>query len=142
MASKTSQRRTFSGMSYREVQQSNSTRRSQLPKEKQAWLKKNGYKNVGWDNVIRLYQKINDLLARPDEDESTLEELFLQADRIGQKYQTPEEIETFKKQLEAEVSEISDKIDQQFPDTTVEMIDFRPSSQPISPKKQSAKKYR
>jgi hypothetical protein len=142
MASRKRQRRTFSGMSYREVQRSNSTRRSQLPKEKQTWLKKNGYKNVGWDNVIRLYQKINDLLAQPDEDESTLEDLFLQADRIGQKYQTLEEIETFKNQLAAEVSEISDKIDQQFPEATVEMIDFRQSSRFPSRKKQSSKKYR
>ncbi|NEP63848.1 MAG: hypothetical protein F6K31_44315 [Symploca sp. SIO2G7] len=125
MASRKRQSRTFSGMSYREVQRSNLTRRSRLPKTDQIWLKANGYKNVGWDNVTRLYQKINELLAQPDaDDEPTLEQLFLEADRIGQKYQTPEEIEAFNQQMNTEVSAISDLIDQQFPETEVEVIDY------------------
>jgi hypothetical protein len=125
MASRKHQSRTFSGMGYPEVQRSNSIRRRKLPKTNQIWLKENGYKNVGWDNVIRLYQKINELLAQPDaDDELTLEELFLEADLIGQKYQNREEIEAFNQQLAAEVSAISDLIDQQFPETEVEVIDY------------------
>jgi len=142
MASRSRQHRTFSGMSYREVQRSNSTRRKQLPKSEQNWLKANGYKNVGWDNVIQLYQKINDFLAQPDEDEPTLEGLFLQADRIGEKYQTHEEIESFKQQLTNEVSAISDKVDQQFPETNGEVIDFRQKTSVRVKGKSSRKKYR
>lgn len=110
-------------MGYREVQRSNSIRRSKLPKPDRVWLKEKGYKNVGWDNVIRLYQKINELLADKD-DEPSLEELFLEADRIGQKYQTREEIEAFNREMTAEASAISDLVDQQFPDTEVEAIDY------------------
>jgi len=125
MASRKKQSRTFSGMSYREVQRSNSIRRNKLPKNHQIWLKENGYKNVGWDNVIQLYQKINELLNQPDEDdEPTLEELFLEADRIGKKYQTPEEIEAFNQEMAAEVNAVSDLVDQQFPETEVEVIDY------------------
>ena len=142
MASRKRQCLTFSGMSYREVQRSNSTRRSQLLKPDQVWLKENGYKNVGWDNVIQLYQKINERLAQPDGDEPTLEELFLQADRIGQKYQTPDEIAAFKQQMTAEVSAISDLIDQQFPETDVEVVDYRQSSRSSTKNNPSHKKYR
>ncbi|MEQ8997156.1 MAG: hypothetical protein RID53_11725 [Coleofasciculus sp. B1-GNL1-01] len=125
MARRKHQSRTFSGMGYREVQHSNSIRRSKLPKNHQVWLKENGYKNVGWDNVIQLYQKINELLAQPDADEQpTLEELFLEADRIGKKYQTPEEIEAFNQEMAAEVNAVSDLVDQQFPETDVEVIDY------------------
>jgi hypothetical protein len=123
MANQKHQSRTFSGMGYREVQRSNSIRRSKLPKPDRVWLKENGYKNVGWDNVIRLYQKINELLADKD-DEPSLEELFLEADRIGQKYQSREEIEAFNREMTAEASAISDLVDQQFPDTEVEAIDY------------------
>lgn len=125
MASPKKQSRTFSGMSYREVQRSNSICRSKLPKNHQIWLKENGYKNVGWDNVIQLYQKINELLNQPDaDDEPTLEELFLEADRIGKKYQTPEETEAFNQEMAAEVNAVSDLVDQQFPETEVEVIDY------------------
>lgn len=125
MASRKKQSRTFSGMSYREVQRSNSIRRNKLPKNHQIWLKENGYKNVGWDNVIQLYQKINEFLNQPDaDDEPTLEELFLEADRIGEKYQTPEEIEAFNQEMAAEVNAVSDLVDQQFPETEVEVIDY------------------
>jgi hypothetical protein len=124
MAKQKHQKPQFSGMSYREVQRSNSIRRNQLPQSQQTWLKDNGYKNVGWDNVIRLYQKINDLLADSDDDEPTLEELFLEADRIGKKYQTPEEIEAFNQQMAVEVSAIADLIDQQFPEPEGEVMDF------------------
>ena len=86
MTSRQRQRRRFCGMSYSEVQSSNSIRRNQLPKLDRIWLKDNGYKNVGWDNVIQLYQKINDRLAQPEGDELALEELFLQADRIMKEF--------------------------------------------------------
>ena len=111
-------------MSYREVQRFNSDRKSKLPKQDQNWLKKNGYKNVGWDNVIKLYQKVNDLLEQPDQNEDTLEELFLKADRIGGKYQTPQEIEAFNQQLAAEINQIADEIDRQFPEHEIEFIDY------------------
>lgn len=124
MASKKAKKRLFSGMGYREVQRSNSNRRSKLPKKDQSWLKERGYKNVGWDNVIKLYQRINDLLLQPDANEDTLEELFLKVDRIGNKYQTPEEIKEFNQKLSAEVNEIANVIDQQFPETEGEFVDY------------------
>lgn len=143
MARRKHQSRAFSGMSYYEVQRSNSSRRSKLPKTHQIWLKDNGYKNVGWDKIIRLYQKINELLAQPDtDDEPTLEELFLEADRIGQKYQTREEIESFNQQMTVAVSAISDLIDEQFPDTEVEAIDYSQTARSQARKRQSRKKNR
>ncbi|MGB3614467.1 MAG: hypothetical protein WBA10_11805 [Elainellaceae cyanobacterium] len=116
-------KRLFSGMGYRDVQHSNSTRRRLLSKANQSWLKRSNYRNVGWENVIRLYQKINDLIEDSDDD-LTLEELFLEADRIGEKYQSPEEIRDFNRQLSNEVSEISGLVDKQFPEDKVEFIDF------------------
>jgi hypothetical protein len=122
-ASKT-QPRKFSGMSYREVQKSNSMRRKHINKNQQIWLKKNGYKNVGWDYVIKLYQKINDLLIKSDPDELSLEELFLNVDRLGEKYQTKEEIQDFHQEMAKIAQEISHLIDEQFPETDMEIIDF------------------
>lgn len=124
MARKKTKKRLFSGMSYRDVQRSNSDRRGKLPQKDQKWLKEKGYRNVGWDNVIKLYQKINELLIQPTSEEDTLEELFLQADRIGNKYQTSEEIAAFNQQLLTEVNEISDEIDRQFPNSEMEFIDY------------------
>lgn len=121
-------------MSYREVQRANSDRRSKIPRKDQKWLKTNGYKNVGWDSVIKLYQKINDLLIQPDPNEDSLEELFLKADRIGNKYQTPAEIATFNQKLAAEVSEIAAQVDQQFPDSEIEIIDYSQPSRKRKPK--------
>lgn len=128
MASKKSGKRLFCGMSYREVQRSNSNRKSHLPKKDKKWLTENGYKNVGWDNVVKLYQKINDLLSSVDSDGLTLEELFLKADQIGSKYQTPEEVEAFNQALRIEVEAVSNEIDQQFPDEEFEFIDYSQSS--------------
>ncbi|MEL7508997.1 MAG: hypothetical protein AAFN42_16820, partial [Cyanobacteria bacterium J06554_1] len=115
MASKKSKKRLFSGMGYREVQRSNSNRRNQLPEKEQIWLKAQGYKNVSWDNVIKLYQKINALLLQPDSNEESLEELFLKADRIGNKYQTPAEIREFNQKLSVAVNDVADEFDRQFP---------------------------
>lgn len=138
MASTQQNKRRFSGMSYREVQRSNSSRRSKLPKSEQTWLKENGYRNVGWDHVIPLYQKINDLLASPSADEPSLEELFITADRIGNKYQSAAEIQAFNTALRTEVEAIADIVDQQFPDDEFEHIDY---SQSVSaPKKRTGKK--
>lgn len=116
-------KRLFSGIDYRDAQRSNRDRRQLLSKESQAWLKKNGYRNVGWDNVIRLYQKINDL-ADNQTDDSTLEELFLRADRIGEKYQSSEEIAQFNQQLSEEVHKIDSLLDKQFPEEEAEFVDF------------------
>lgn len=123
MASKR-KKRTFDSMSYREVQHSNSTRRGRLSKTNQKWLKANHYKNIGWDNVIALYQKINDLIANDTEEGDTLETLLLKADQIGNKYQTADERNTFEKELAKVVEDISNIIDQQFPDSEMEYIDF------------------
>jgi hypothetical protein len=120
------QKQTMNGMSYREVQGANTLNRTKLSKEDQQWLKANQYKNVGWDSVIRLYQKIEELL-NPLVD-LTLEDLFLEADRIGSKYQTAEEIQEFNQQLAQVVSEVSETIDRQFPDTEVEVVDFSGSA--------------
>jgi hypothetical protein len=122
------QKQTLNGMSYREVQSSNTLNRAKLSKEDQRWLKENQYKNVGWDAVIKLHQKIEELL-NPLVD-LTLEDLFLEADRIGSKYQTAEEIQEFNQQFAEEVSKVSETIDRQFPDTEIEVIDFSRSAKP------------
>jgi hypothetical protein len=119
-----SKRRIYNGMSYRDVQRANSKNRLQLKQADQQWLKNNGYRNVGWENVIRLYEKINEFLEKYRLEDSSLEELFLEADRIGNKYLTVQEVEDFNQKLSKEVGEISEQIDQQFPDTEIEMIDF------------------
>lgn len=111
-------------MGYREVQRSNTKRQSQLPKKKRKLLKRQGHKNVGWEYVIRLYQAINNITAQSDLREDTLEELFIKADRIGNKYQTPEELSTFNQQFSKEVANVSKVIDRQFPETEIEIINY------------------
>ena len=135
MARRNSKRRLFSDMSYRDVQRSNTNRKKNLSKSDQAWLKANDYKNVGWDHVIKLYQKINDILASADQDDLTLEELFLQADRIGEKYQTLEERAAFDHALRVEVESIANLIEQQFPDTELEAVDYSKKSSPTAKQK-------
>ncbi|MBW4467624.1 MAG: hypothetical protein KME07_19525 [Pegethrix bostrychoides GSE-TBD4-15B] len=131
MASRAKQ---FNGFSYRALQQSNSKQRRLLSKTEQQWLKANGYKNLGWSNVIQLHQKISEFQNQTPPDDPTLEELFLQADRVGNKYLGDSEIAEFNQKLAQEVSEVSELIDQQFPDTEVEIIDFS-HSQPKTQKK-------
>lgn len=111
-------------MGYRDVQRSNTNRRNQLSKTKRQLLKDKGYKNIGWDQVIILYQAINDITAQSDLGEDSLEELFIKADRIGNKYQTLEEISTFNQQLAEEVAKVADVIDRQFPETEMEVINY------------------
>jgi hypothetical protein len=118
-------KRTFQGMNYRELQKANSQTRSQLSKESQTLLKASGLKNIGWDNVIALHQRIQELLDSDRVSENlSLEELFLEVDRIGKKYQTQEEIEEFNQKLAKEVAEIGELVDRQFPDTEPEIVDF------------------
>ncbi|MUG96650.1 hypothetical protein F7734_31650 [Scytonema sp. UIC 10036] len=72
----------------------------------------------------------------------TLEELFLEADRIGNKYLTPNEIEEFNQQLSKEVAEIGDLIEQQFPDTEIEIIDYSNTITKKSRQQRNQKTYR
>ena len=124
MINKNSKAKKFNKMSYREVQRANSKERNKLKKEDQKWLKDNGHRNVGWDNVINLYKKNKEFLDKYRLEDLTIEELFLEADRIGNKYLTSQEIEEFNQRLAKEVEEINDEIDKQFPDTEIEVIDF------------------
>jgi malic enzyme len=137
MTNKKSAKKKFNGMSYRAVQIANSKNRSKLSKKDQAWLKENSYKNIGWHNVINLYQQIDELLNKQQIADLSLEELFLEADRIGNKYLTSQEIIEFNQKLSIEVNEIAEKIEQQFPDTEIEFIDFSKSTN----KKYRNKKY-
>ena len=89
-------------------------------------MKSNGYKNVGWKNVISLSQKIEEFLDKAKIEDLTLEELFLEADRIGNKYLTTQEIQDLNRKLSQEVNEIAEEIE-------IEIIDFS---------KQTTKKYR
>lgn len=111
-------------MSYRDIQRVNSKNRNKLPQKDKKWLKENGYKNIGWNNVIRLNQKINEFLDKSVIEDLSLEELFLEADRIGNKYLSHKEIEEFNQRLAKEINEIAEEIDRQFPDSMIEIIDF------------------
>ena len=117
--------RTHQKFTYSQLQAFNKQSRSQLRPADRQWLKSNGYKNVGWDCAIALYEKIIDYKAKYDLEDESLEDLFLEADRIGNKYQTPEEIASFQAALALEVNAIADLVDQQFPDTTPEFINYR-----------------
>ncbi|OUL30449.1 hypothetical protein BV372_21925 [Nostoc sp. T09] len=77
---------------------------------------------------MNLYLKIEDFINKHQIEELTLEELFLEADRIGNKYLTTQEIEEFNQKLAIEVNEIAEEIDKQFLETEVEFIDFSKSS--------------
>ncbi|KYC44241.1 hypothetical protein WA1_02900 [Scytonema hofmannii PCC 7110] len=72
----------------------------------------------------------------------TLEELFLEADRIGNKYLTRNDIEEFNQQFSKEVAEIGDLIEQQFPDTEIEVIDYSNTITKKSRQKRNQKTYR
>ena len=121
--------RTHQKFTYSHLQAFNKQSRSQLRPDDRQWLKANGYKNVGWDCAIALYEKIIDYKAKYNLEEESLEDLFLEADRIGNKYQTPEEIAAFQAALAIEVNAIADLVDQQFPDTTTEFIDYGTQSE-------------
>jgi len=138
MVNKKSNARKFNELSYRETQSFNTSNRAKLKKEDKKWLKENGYRNVGWENVISLYEKIKDFLDKYKLDKFTLEDLFLEADRIGNKYQAGQEIDDFNRRLSKEIEEISVEIDNQFPDTEIEAIDFSSKIE----KKRNSKSYK
>ncbi|MBD2099562.1 hypothetical protein [Leptolyngbya sp. FACHB-261] len=136
-----SQKRKFNAMSYHEVQRANSRKRAKLRKEDQQWLRDNSYRNVGWDNVVNLFQKIQEFLDKYELEELTLGELFLEADRIGNKYITNREIQEFNQRLSEEVNEIAEEVDRQFPDIEVETIDFSTKADQKARKKRNQKSY-
>ncbi len=129
--------RTFQGQGYRALQAANTQARAQLTAAQRRDLKAKKLSNVGWDNVIALYhalQKLGVLQPSPASSEVTpyddfsLEDLFLEADRIGNKYQTAAEVTAFQETLAQKAQEIADEVDRQFPDTQTEILDFRDSA--------------
>ncbi|MEH2459212.1 hypothetical protein [Nostoc sp.] len=142
MNNQKSKKRNFRGMSYRVVQLANSKNRTKLYKKDQTWLKEEFYKNIGWENVINLYQKIEEFISNYQLEELTLEELFIEADRIGNKYLTNQEIKEYNQSLSKEVNEVAEEMDRQFPDTEMEFIDFSQKNNIKSQNKQNIKTYR
>ncbi len=132
----------FKGMGYRQVQRLNSNNRNKLEQKEQKLLKIQGFKNIGWNFVIALYNKLEQLLDRHKFDNFTLEELFLEADRIGNKYQTDGEIAQFNHQLAQEANEIAQQIEQQFPDTDPDIIDFSNNFKPKYRRNRHQKTYK
>ncbi|MDZ8134329.1 MAG: hypothetical protein RM049_03390 [Nostoc sp. DedQUE04] len=132
----------FRGMSYRAVQLANSKNRSKLHEKDQIWLKENFYKNIGWDNVVNFYQKVEEFIDNYYIEELTLEELFLEADRIGNKYLTNQEINEYNQRLSKEVNEVAEEIDKQFSETEMEFIDFSQNTNIKYTKKHNQKTYR
>ncbi len=129
-------------MSYREVQLANSKNRNELSKADQQWLKNSGYKNVGWDKVIILYKKIQELLRERDNlNDLSLGDLFLEADRIGNKYLTNEEVTENNQKLAKANSMINDQIDKSFPDQEDEIIDFSDKSRRKNQSRASNRKH-
>ena len=129
-------------MSYREVQLANSKNRNELSKADQQWLKNSGYKNVGWDKVIILYKKIEELLRERDNlNDLSLGDLFLEADRIGNKYLTKEEITENNQKLARANTIINDQIDRSFPDQEDEIIDFSDKSRRKNQSRASNRKH-
>ena len=124
MSSKKSSARTFQGMNYRKVQRKNSRDRQQLTKENQIWLKVHKYRNLGWTNVIQLFEKIRELQEQEIVKSLSLEELFIEADRIGNKYLNSQEINQRNQRIAQELDEIADIIDSQYPNQKVEIIDY------------------
>ena len=116
--------RTFQGMNYRKVQRKNSRNREQLTKDNKVWLKQNNYRNVGWNNVIKLFCKIKEFQEQEAIKSLSLEELFLEADRIGNKYLNNKEINQYHLKIARELNEIADIIDSQYPDRELEIIDY------------------
>ncbi|MBD2136136.1 hypothetical protein H6F32_00730 [Anabaena sp. FACHB-1237] len=135
-------KKIFQGMTYCELQKHNSQNRIKLSPEDQKWLKENNYKNIRWENVISLYNQIQDFLVKYQVEDLTLEELFLQADHIGNKYLTEEEIQDFQQKLAKQLNEIAEEIDKQFPDTEIEIIDFSQNTKSKPRKKRNQKTYR
>jgi hypothetical protein len=121
------------GLNYRDLQKANGQRRDRLAKADRAELKRQGFRNVGWDNLIRLSQRLDEILGPApdlnllDPDLPSLESLFLEADRIGNAYQSAEEIAAFNQALAEASNAVDEAIDRQFPDNDVEIIHFQSS---------------
>jgi hypothetical protein len=130
--------KTYQGLSYRSLQQQNSVNREKLSLDQKKWLKDNGYRNVGWDAAIQLHEKIMDFREQDELGDMSLESLFLEADRVGNKYQTPEEVEQFQQAMAQTANAIADQVDKQFPQTELEVIDF---SRSVPAKSTRKKRY-
>lgn len=115
---------THEGFGYRELQRENSRLRQQLSNENREILKVDGFRNVGWPNVIALFDKISNMLEIEKLVALDLDSLFLEADQIGNKYQSTEEIREFHAAMAFEAEAISEIIDRVFPDNEPEAIDF------------------
>jgi len=124
MSRKKSKSRTFARMNYRQIQRKNSRDRLQLTKENQKWLKANSYKNLGWPNVISLFKKIKELKDKENIKKLSLEQLFIEADFVGNKYLSDQEVNSRNLRIAQELNDIAEIIDAQFPDTTREIIDY------------------
>ncbi len=142
MTDQKGKKRNFRGMSYRAVQLANSKNRSKLHKKNQTWLKENFYKNIGWDNVVTLYQEIEEFRDNYQLEELTVEELFIEADRIGNRYLTNQEINEYNQRLSKEVNEVAEEIDKQFPETEMEFIDFSQNTNIKYKRKHNQKTYK
>lgn len=141
MTERRTKKTIFNGMSYRDIQSVNSKNRNKLKQEDIHWLKTEGYKNIGWNKVISLYSKIEIFLDKYKFEELTLEELFLEADRIGNKYLTAQEIQESNHKLSQEVNEIAEEIDKQYPDTEIEFIDFSNKAKKTHRRQPNQKSY-
>lgn len=124
MNRKKSKTKTFARLNYRQIQKKNSRDRLQLTKENQKWLKEHNYKNRGWSNVISLFKKITELKDKENIKKLNLEELFIEADFVGNKYLSDQEINSRNLRIAQELNDIAEIIDAQFPDTTREIIDY------------------
>lgn len=124
MSSKKRSARTFRGMNYRKVQRKNTRDRQQLTKENQIWLKEHKYRNIGWNNVIELFKKIRELQEQENVKSLSLEGLFIEADRIGNKYLDSKEVNRRHQRIARELDDIAEIIDSQYPDRTIEIIDY------------------
>jgi Holliday junction resolvasome RuvABC endonuclease subunit len=120
----TYQVRFYNGMKYRQLQSYNTQKRQSLSEEKKQWLKSNDYRNIGWEKIIKLYEKITEFLLKDSLQDISLEDIFLEADRIGNKYQNSEEIHKLNQQLCQINQEISDEIDKHFPDDEIVFLNF------------------
>ena len=120
--------RTFEGMKYRQVQRKNSRNRNLLSQEQQKWLKVNNYRNLGWNNVINLFTKIREIRQQSEIESLSLEELFLEAERLGNKYLDNRDLQKRNLEIAQELGQIANLFDTQFPDNTVEVIDYAQTS--------------
>jgi len=87
-------------------------------------LLKNSYKNLGWPNVISLFKKIKELKDKENIKKLSLEQLFIEADFVGNKYLSDQEVNSRNLRIAQELNDIAEIIDAQFPDTTREIIDY------------------